>query len=180
MSKIQKLKIDVCLANKELVQHGLVLFTWGNLSAYDRDLEVIAIKPSGIEYKTMTPDDIVVLDLDGNIISGELNPSSDTPTHLELYKAFPQINSIVHTHSTYATIYSQAQKPIPCYGTTHADSFYGEIPLVDHLSFDDIRANYEENTGTRIIESFKMKGICQIKCQLVYVLPRGPFVRTKY
>ena len=125
---LEVLKKAVCKANLDLVAHGLVLFTWGNVSAIDRETGYVVIKPSGVSYDRMQPTNMVVVDLDGKIIEGDLRPSSDTPTHLELYKACPHIGGIVHTHSTYATAYAQAGLPIPAYGTTHADYFHGDIP----------------------------------------------------
>lgn len=176
MNRIEQLKLEVCRANKELVDHGLVLFTWGNLSAYDRELGVVAIKPSGVEYSVMSANDIVVLDIDGNVLEGDLRPSSDTPTHLELYKEFHHINSIVHTHSSSATIYAQAQKGIPCYGTTHADSFYGEIPLVEPLSSFEISTDYEANTGKSIVKYFEKMNISPKLMSACLCPGHGPFV----
>ena len=138
---LELLKEKVCAANLKLVSHGLVLFTWGNVSAIDPETRLVIIKPSGIFYDNMKPEDMVVLDLDGNIVEGKWRPSSDTPTHLELYKAYPQIGGIVHTHSTYATAFSQAGRSIPAYGTTHADYFYGDIPCARRLTKEEVFAD---------------------------------------
>ena len=137
---LEELKKKVYEANMLLPKYGLVLFTWGNVSAIDREKGLFVIKPSGVEYDKMTPDDMVVMDLDGNKVEGKLSPSSDTPTHLELYKAFEEIGGVVHTHSSYATSWAQAGRGIPCYGTTHADYFYGEIPCVRALTKEEIEA----------------------------------------
>ena len=152
---LEKLKEEVCKANLELPKYGLVTFTWGNVSEIDRDAGLIAIKPSGVSYKTMTADDIVILDLDGNVVEGSLRPSSDAPTHIELYKAFSDVGGIVHTHSEWATSWAQTGLAIPCYGTTHADYFYGSIPCARSLTDDEINGEYEKNTGLVIIETFR-------------------------
>ena len=149
----KELKEQVFKANLELVKYNLVIFTWGNVSA--RDGDYIVIKPSGVEYDKMKADDMVVLDLDGNKIEGKYNPSSDTPTHLELYKAFPKIKGITHTHSNYATSFAQAGCKIMALGTTHADYFYGDIPITRHLNEIEVIENYEKNTGKVIIETFQ-------------------------
>ena len=149
---LKELKEQVFKANLELVKYNLVIFTWGNVSA--RDGDYIVIKPSGVEYDKMKADDMVVLDLDGNKIEGKYNPSSDTPTHLELYKAFPKIKGITHTHSNYATSFAQAGCKIMALGTTHADYFYGDIPITRHLNDIEVIENYEKNTGKVIIETF--------------------------
>lgn len=151
---LEDLKRKVLEANLALPRHGLVTFTWGNASAIDRELGLVVIKPSGVEYDKLREEDFVVLDLDGNIVEGELRPSSDTPTHLELYKAWNDIGGIVHTHSTFATSWAQAEREIPVYGTTHADYFYGRIPLARSLSKGEIDSAYEKNTGKAIIERF--------------------------
>ena len=155
---LEELKKKVYEANMLLPKYGLVLFTWGNVSEIDREKGLFVIKPSGVEYDKMTPDDMVVMDLDGNKVEGELSPSSDTPTHLELYKAFKEIGGVVHTHSPYATSWAQAGRGIPCYGTTHADYFYGEIPCVRALTKAEIESDYEKNTGIAIAEEFKRLG----------------------
>jgi len=152
---LEDLKNKVYEANMLLPKYGLVLFTWGNVSEIDREKGLFVIKPSGVEYDKMTPDDMVVMDLEGNKVEGKLSPSSDTPTHLELYKAFKEIGGVVHTHSSYATSWAQAGRGIPCYGTTHADYFYGEIPCVRALTKDEIAEDYERNTGLAIAGEFK-------------------------
>ena len=152
---LEKLKNDVFLANLDLVKHGLVIFTWGNVSAIDKESKLVVIKPSGVSYDTMTADDMVVVDLDGNVIEGKFKPSSDTPTHLELYKHFPETGGIVHTHSTYATAWSQAGCDIPNIGTTHADYFSEAIPCTRDMTENEVHGDYEKATGTVIIERFK-------------------------
>lgn len=151
---IKKLKREVFEANLKLVEHNLVTLTWGNVSAIDRTEGLIIIKPSGTEYDKMTAEDMVVVDMEGNPVEGKLRPSSDTPTHLELYKAFPQIGGISHTHSNYATIFAQAKKEIPCFGTTHADYFYGNVQLTRVLTEEEVNSAYEKNTGIVIIQKF--------------------------
>lgn len=152
---LEELKKEVWAANLDLPKYGLVTFTWGNVSGIDREKGLFVIKPSGVEYDKLKPEDMVVMDLDGNKVEGNLNPSSDTPTHLELYKAFPECGGIVHTHSEWATSFAQAGKPIPAFGTTHADYFYGEIPVTRLMTQAEIEGEYEKNTGTVIIETFK-------------------------
>lgn len=152
---LEELKKAVYEANMLLPKYGLVTFTWGNVSQIDRETGYFAIKPSGVDYDKLTPEDMVIMDLDGNKIEGKYNPSSDTPTHLELYKAFPNIGGIVHTHSPWATSWAQAGRGIPCYGTTHADYMYGEIPCVRCLTKEEIDGAYEKNTGLLIAEYFK-------------------------
>ncbi|MDD2436163.1 MAG: L-ribulose-5-phosphate 4-epimerase [Massilibacteroides sp.] len=152
---VEDLKKKVYEANLALVEHGLVIFTWGNVSAIDRKKGIIVIKPSGISYETMKPEDMVVLDLQGNIIEGKLKPSSDTPTHLVLYKAFSEIGGIVHTHSTYATAWAQAGKDIPSIGTTHADYFYEAIPCTRQMTKEEVEGEYEKETGNVIVERFE-------------------------
>ena len=152
---LDALKKDVFMANLDLVKHGLVIFTWGNVSGIDREKGVVVIKPSGVSYDEMTEQDMVVVDLDGNIVEGKLKPSSDTPTHLELYKAFPGIGGIVHTHSTYATSWAQAGLDIPNIGTTQADYYCGSIPCTRDMTEAEIRGDYEKDTGSVIIERFK-------------------------
>ena len=151
---LEELKKKVYEANILLPKYGLVTFTWGNVSAIDRESGLFVIKPSGVPYEDLIPDDMVVMDLEGNKVEGDLNPSSDTATHLELYKAFPSIGGIVHTHSPYAVAWAQAGKDIPCFGTTHADYFYGDIPCARNLTTEEIDAGYEQNTGKVIIETF--------------------------
>ena len=153
--EIKKLKRRVLNANLKLPKYGLVTFTWGNVSEYDKGTGLVAIKPSGVEYDRMTVEDIVVLDLDGNIVEGKLKPSSDAPTHLELYRCFKNIGGIVHTHSRYATIFSQAKRAIPALGTTHGDYFYGEIPCTRDMTEAEIKGEYELQTGKVIVECCK-------------------------
>jgi len=154
---LEKLKQIVYEANMELPKYGLVTFTWGNVSAIDRESGLFVIKPSGVDYDKLRPEDMVVMDLEGNRVEGRYNPSSDTATHLELYKAFPQIGGIVHTHSAWATSWAQAGRGIPCYGTTHADYMYGEIPCLRCLTKEEIEGAYEQNTGLLIVDYFKDK-----------------------
>ncbi len=151
---LEVLKQQVYEANMELPKRGLITYTWGNVSGIDREAGLFVIKPSGVDYDDLKPEDMVVMDLDGNKVEGDLKPSSDTATHLELYKAFPEIGGVVHTHSPEATSWAQAGRAIPCYGTTHADYFYGEIPCARCLTTEEIEDDYETNTGKVIIETF--------------------------
>lgn len=164
---LEALKQKVLKANLDLKKNGLVIFTWGNVSAIDKQSGYVVIKPSGISYDTMKESDMVVVDINGNIIEGDLNPSSDLPTHLEIYKAHPEIGGVVHTHSTYATAFAQAGKGIPAYGTTHADYFYGEIPCTRALTEKEVENLYETNTGKVINETFKKKDVTAIPACLV-------------
>ncbi len=150
---LEELKKTVCQANLDLVKYGLVIFTWGNVSGIDRENGLIVIKPSGVSYDDLKAEDMVVLDLEGNRVEGELKPSSDTPTHLYLYRMFGGLGGIVHTHSEWATSWAQARRPIPAYGTTHADYFYGEIPCTRPLTEAEVKENYEHNTGVVIVET---------------------------
>lgn len=152
---LEELKERVLEANLLLPKHGLVTFTWGNVSEIDRASGLVAIKPSGVEYERMKAEDIVIMDLDGKVVEGKLRPSSDAPTHIELYKAFPDVGGIVHTHSEWATSWAQTGLAIPCYGTTHADYFYGSIPCARALTDEEINGEYEKNTGLVIIETFR-------------------------
>lgn len=172
---LEELKQKVFEANMLLPEYGLVTFTWGNVSAIDRESGLFIIKPSGVDYETMTADDMVVMDLNGNRVEGHYKPSSDTPTHLELYKAFPEIGGIVHTHSSYATSWAQAGRGIPCYGTTHADYMYGEIPCVRCLTKEEIEGAYEENTGHLIVNAFKEMGKDVMAVPAVLCKNHGPF-----
>jgi len=174
---LEELKKLVYEANMELPRHGLVTFTWGNVSAIDRESGLFVIKPSGVEYDAMTPDDMVVMDLNGNRVEGRYKPSSDTETHLELYKAFPEIGGIVHTHSPWATSWAQAGRGIPCYGTTHADYMYGEIPCVRCLTKEEIDGAYEKNTGLLIVDYFKDKDV--VAMPAVLCKNHGPFAWGK-
>lgn len=151
---LEELKNSVFQANLDLVKYGLVIFTWGNVSGIDREKGLVVIKPSGVSYDDMKEEDMVVLDLEGNKIEGEMKPSSDTPTHLYLYKNFLEIGGVVHTHSEWATSWAQARRPIPAYGTTHADYFYGEIPCTRSLTEAEVKKDYELNTGVVIAETF--------------------------
>jgi len=173
----EDLKQIVCKANIELQKQRLVIYTWGNVSGIDRKAGVVAIKPSGVPYDELTPDKMVVLDLAGKIVEGKLNPSSDTPTHLELYRNCKEVGGICHTHSTYATMWSQACKPIPCLGTTHADHFYGPVPVTDCLTKEEIEGDYELNTGKVIIRRFA--GIDPMQMPAVLVANHGPFTWGK-
>lgn len=152
---LEVLKKQVYEANMELPRKGLITYTWGNVSGIDRETGYVVIKPSGVDYEVLKSEDMVIIDLEGNKIEGEYKPSSDTATHLELYKAFTEIGGIVHTHSPWATSWAQAGRSIPCYGTTHADYFYGSIPCARSLTKAEIEKDYEKNTGLVIIETFK-------------------------
>jgi L-ribulose-5-phosphate 4-epimerase len=155
LSSLKELKQQVAQANLDLVKYGLVTLTWGNVSAIDRDQQLVVIKPSGVDYSKMSADDMVVVDMQGKVVEGKWKPSSDTATHIELYKAFTRIGGITHTHSNYATIFCQAGIEIPCYGTTHADHFDGSIPLTRFLTDKEVDEAYEKYTGTLIVERFK-------------------------
>lgn len=170
---LEALKLKVLEANLALVKHSLVTFTWGNVSGIDREKGLVVIKPSGVEYDTMTADDMVIVDLEGNVIEGKRKPSSDTPTHLVLYKAFENIGGIVHTHSRWATSWAQAGRGIPAYGTTHGDYFYGEIPCTRKMTPAEIAGEYEKETGNVIVETFKDKSADEIPAVLVH--SHGPF-----
>lgn len=174
----RELKKRVYEANMELFRRGLVIYTWGNVSEADREKNVFAIKPSGVDYDKLTPDDIVVLSLsDGTKIEGDLNPSSDTPTHFELYRAFREIGGITHTHSTYATAWAQAGKPLVCLGTTHADYMRGDIPVTRFLTKEETEQAYEANTATVIVEAFKDRN--PVHTPAVLVRGHGPFAWGK-
>ena len=170
---LEELKAKVCKANLDLVKHGLVLFTWGNVSAIDRKTGLVVIKPSGVSYDNMKPEDMVVVDLEGKVVEGDLNPSSDTPTHLVLYKAFPEIGGVVHTHSTFATAWAQAGRDIPSLGTTHADYFYDDIPCTRDMKKKEVFGEYEKETGNVIVERFK--NIKPMDTPAVLVKNHGPF-----
>ena len=173
------LKQKVYEANMLLPKYGLVTFTWGNVSAIDTESGLFVIKPSGVDYEKMTPADMVVMDLQGNKVEGDLRPSSDTPTHLELYKAFPEIGGIVHTHSSYATSWAQAGRSIPCYGTTHADYIYGEVPCLRCLTKEEIDEAYEENTGHLIVNEFQRMNKEVMAVPAVLCKNHGPFAWGK-
>lgn len=170
---LEQLKEEVLKANLELVKQGLVIYTWGNVSGIDREKGLVVIKPSGVSYDSMKASDMVVVDLDGKVVEGDLNPSSDTPTHLELYKAFPTIGGVVHTHSSFATSWAQAGRSIPVLGTTHADYFYGDVPCTPALDRSQIEGEYEAETGRVIVEAFK--GLNPVHTPAVLVKNHGPF-----
>ena len=173
----EELKKVVCQANIELNARNLVICSWGNISGIDRTSGVIAIKPSGVPYDELTDEKMVLLDLDGNVIKGDLRPSSDAPTHIELYRNFETIGGVCHTHSTSATMWAQACKPIPCFGTTHADYFYGEIPVTDSMTDKEIDSDYELNTGKVIARRFE--GMDPMQTPAVLVANHGPFTWGK-
>ncbi|NLM09537.1 MAG: L-ribulose-5-phosphate 4-epimerase [Clostridiaceae bacterium] len=170
---LDKLKEQVLQANLALPEHGLVTFTWGNVSGIDREKGLVVIKPSGVPYPSLRKEHLVVVDLDGNKVEGDLKPSSDTPTHLVLYKAFKDIGGVVHTHSSWATSFAQAGRDIPAFGTTHADYFYGEIPCTRKMTPEEINGAYEEETGNVIVETFVGKNPMDIPGVLVNM--HGPF-----
>lgn len=176
---LDNLKQQVLDANLELVSQGLVIYTWGNVSGIDRERGLVVIKPSGVSYDNMTADDMVVIDLEGNIVEGNLKPSSDTPTHLALYKAFDEIGGIVHTHSEWATSWAQSGQDIPCFGTTHADYFYGNIPCSRKLTHLEINGEYEYETGNVIIETLKDKNYKPLEMPGILVNNHGPFTWGK-
>ena len=176
---LEELKKAVYEANMDLPRYGLVAFTWGNVSGIDRERGLFVIKPSGVDYEKLSPEDMVVMDLDGNKVEGKYNPSSDTATHVELYKAFPEIGGIVHTHSSYATSWAQAGRSIPCYGTTHADYMYGEIPCLRCLTKEEIDGAYEENTGRLIVDAYRELGKDIMAVPAVLCKNHGPFAWGK-
>lgn len=172
----EPLKKAVHQANLDIVEAGLVELTWGNASAVDRDAEVFAIKPSGVDYEDMAPEDIPIVSLDtGEVVDGDLKPSSDTPTHRTLYQQFPSIGGVVHTHSNYAVSWAQANEPIPCLGTTHADHFYGDIPVTRRMTDEEVRTDYEHNTGAVIVECFREQDLPPSDIPGVLVAGHGPF-----
>ncbi|MBP2014590.1 L-ribulose-5-phosphate 4-epimerase [Anaerococcus degeneri] len=176
---LEELKEKVCQANLLLPKYGLVKFTWGNVSEISEDRKYIVIKPSGVDYETMKPSDMVVVDMDGNVVDGDLKPSSDTPTHIELYKSFPEISGITHTHSRWATIMAQAKLDVKATGTTHADYFYGPIPVTRDMTKEEIQGEYEKNTGLVIIETFKERNLKADEVPAVLVANHGPFTFGK-
>lgn len=176
---LEELKRQVCEANLELPRRGLVTYTWGNVSGIDRERSLVVIKPSGVSYEDLTPDMLVVLDLNGNQIEGTLNPSSDTRTHLELYKAYPALGGVVHTHSTYAVAFAQARRDLPALGTTHADYFYGPVPCTRELTPAEVDEDYERNTGKVIVETFSARGIDPVHVPGVLCASHGPFTWGK-
>lgn len=175
----EELKERVYQANLLLPMYGLVKFTWGNVSEITEDRKYIVIKPSGVEYDQMKASDMVVVDMDGNVVEGDLKPSSDTPTHIELYKSFPEISGITHTHSRWATIMAQAKLDVKAAGTTHADYFYGPIPVTRDMTKEEIEGEYEKNTGLVIIETFKERNIKADQVPAVLVANHGPFTFGK-
>jgi L-ribulose-5-phosphate 4-epimerase len=170
---LEALKEEVCKANLDLVNYGLVIFTWGNVSGIDREKGLIVIKPSGVSYDNLKPEHMVIIDLDGKVVKGNLKPSSDAATHIELYKHFENIGGVVHTHSIYAVAWAQAEKQIPAMGTTHADYFHGPVPCTRRLTKKEVNENYESNTGKLIVETFKKIDPLHIPGVLVYA--HGPF-----
>lgn len=174
---LEQLKEQVFKANLELVEHGLVIFTWGNVSGIDREKGLVVIKPSGVSYDVMKASDMVVVDLQGNVVEGSLRPSSDTPTHLEFYKHFSAIGGVVHTHSTYATAWAQSGRDLPILGTTHADYFYGDIPCTRAMTEGEVASAYEKETGTVVIELFKERNPMEVPG--VIVKNHGPFTWGK-
>ncbi|HHV3428121.1 TPA: L-ribulose-5-phosphate 4-epimerase, partial [Streptococcus agalactiae] len=176
---LQEMRERVCEANKSLPVHSLVKFTWGNVSEVDREAGLIVIKPSGVDYDQLTPENMVVTDLEGNIVEGDLNPSSDLPTHVQLYKAWPEVGGIVHTHSTEAVGWAQAGRDIPFYGTTHADYFYGPVPCARSLSEDEVNTAYEKETGSVIIEEFERRDLDPMAVPGIVVRNHGPFTWGK-
>ena len=174
---LEELKKKVCQANLDLVKHGLVIFTWGNVSAIDRESGLVVIKPSGVSYDNMKAEDMVVVNLDGKVVEGDLNPSSDTPTHLVLYKAFPEIGGVVHTHSTYATAWAQAGIDLPNIGTTHADYFHDAVPCTADMTEAEVKGEYELETGNVIVKRFE--GLNPVHTPGGLVKNHGPFTRGK-
>ena len=176
---LEELKLEVYKANMELPKRGLVTYTWGNVSGIDREKGLFVIKPSGVEYDELKPEDLIVMDLNGNKVEGKMNPSSDTKTHLVLYNAFPEIGGIVHTHSPFAVASAQAGRDIQAYGTTHADYFYGAVPCARNLTTEEIEEDYETNTGHVIVETFKNRGINPMYIPAVICRNHGPFTWGK-
>lgn len=176
---LESLKQQVLEANLLLPKFGLVTFTWGNVSAIDRESGLIVIKPSGVPYDGMTANDMVVVDLEGKVVEGKWRPSSDTPTHVELYKAFPNIGGVCHTHSSFATGWAQAGRDVPCYGTTHADHFYGDVPCLRCLTKAEIDEAYERNTGTLIVSEFNRLHLDPVAMPAVLLKNHGPFTWGK-
>lgn len=172
---LEQLKKEVFEANLSLVTYNLVTFTWGNVSAFDEESKLLVIKPSGVDYDVMKESDMVVVDLEGNVVEGDLKPSSDLWTHIELYKAYPQIKAVVHTHSSYATTFAQAKMDIPAFGTTHADYFYGSIPCTRLMSEEEIKGHYEKETGKVIIETLQNRNLSSDEISAVLVASHGPF-----
>ncbi len=176
---LKDLREKVYCANMELPKKGLVVYTWGNVSGIDRDKGLIVIKPSGVEYEDLTPENLVIVDMDNNIVEGSLNPSSDTKTHVELYKSFPEVGGIVHTHSPHAVGWAQAGRDIPCYGTTQADYFYGSVPCTRNLTREEVEGDYELNTGKVIAETFRDRKLDPLAVPGVICRCHGPFTWGK-
>lgn len=176
---LEQLKKEVYEANMELPKRGLITYTWGNVSGIDCESGYFVIKPSGVDYDKLSPEDMVVVDLEGNVVEGKYKPSSDTPTHLELYKKYPEIGGVVHTHSPNATAWAQAGRSIPLYGTTHADYFFGSIPCARSLTKEEIEGDYEKNTGLVIIETFETQGLNPMYTPGVLCTNHGPFTWGK-
>jgi len=172
---LEQLKAEVLAANLALVRHGLVILTWGNVSAVDREKGLVVIKPSGVPYETMAASDMVVVDLEGRPVEGTLRPSSDLPTHIRIYRAFPEVGGVVHTHSTYATAWAQACREIPNLGTTHADHFHAAVPVTGELAKAQVEEAYEAATGDLIVETFRSRGIDPAANPAVLVAHHGPF-----
>ena len=172
---LEELKKKVLQANLDLVKHKLVLFTWGNVSQIDRESGLVVIKPSGVSYDDMTADDMVVVDLNGKVVDGRLRPSSDTPTHIEFYKAFPDVGGVTHTHSTFATSWAQAGRDIPFYGTTHADYFYGPVPCTRSLTAEEVAGDYEAETGKVIVGTFRDRRLDPAAVPGALCRSHGPF-----
>lgn len=179
MTSYRELRERVYEANMALVRHGLVILTWGNASEMDREHGVFGIKPSGVPYDQLRPEHIVLLDIEGRVVDGNLRPSSDTPTHMVLYQRFDGIGGIVHTHSRYATAWAQAMRPLPCFGTTHADAFYGAVPCTRPLNDKEIGGEYERNTGLVIVETFEKLGLDPLHVPAVLVAQHAPFTWGK-
>ncbi len=176
---LKDLRDAVYEANMDLPKRGLVVYTWGNVSGVDRDKGLIVIKPSGVEYDELKPEDLVIVDFDNKIVEGKMNPSSDTKTHVELYKSFPTVGGIVHTHSSHAVGWAQAGRDIPCYGTTHADYFYGSVPCTRNLTKEEVDGDYELNTGKVIVETFKERNLDPLAVPGVICRCHGPFTWGK-
>lgn len=176
---LRNLRQRVYEANMALARHGLVVLTWGNASEIDRKQGIFGIKPSGVPYEDLHPEHIVLVDLEGKVVDGELRPSSDTPTHLLLYQRFEEVGGIVHTHSRYATAWAQAMRPLPCFGTTHADAFYGAVPCTRPLTDEEIANDYERSTGLVIVETFQNLGLNPLDVPAVLVAQHAPFTWGK-
>jgi L-ribulose-5-phosphate 4-epimerase len=176
---VEELKAAVCEANRALVPAGLVRLTWGNVSGIDRESGLWCIKPSGVDYEALRPEDMVVLDLEGRVVEGRLKPSSDTKTHLHLYRSFEEIGGVTHTHSASATVFAQACRPLPCYGTTHADHFHGTVPLVRMLTEAEVEEDYEHQTGVAIVERLRELGLGALEMPAVLQAGHAPFTFGK-